>query len=85
MKTCYQISVEDVLDHNTIVWEGDCKESAIIEFNKIKEIGPEGYEQMAMLELVTIDDEDRNVDYQLVDEVVWYADVEEWEAANPLD
>ena len=78
----YQISTEDVLDHNTILWEGESLREAQTEFNKIKQVGPEGYEQMAMLELVTTDDDDNNIDYELIDEVVWYESVEEWEEAN---
>ena len=83
MNKHYQISTEDVLDHNTILWEGESLTEAQTEFNKVKQVGPEGYEQMAMLELVTTDSEDNNIDYELIDEVVWYETVGEWEADNP--
>ena len=79
----YQITLSDVLDHDTILWEGDDLGQARLEMEHIKNYGPEGYDQYVTLEEVYYDtDPDDVIEYNLIDEIIWYETVEDWEEAN---
>ena len=79
----YQITLSDVLDHDTILWEGDDLKRGQLEMERISTDGPEGYDQMVTLEEVYYDtDPDDVIEYNLIDEIVWYETVEDWEEAN---
>ena len=81
----YQITLEDVLDHSTVIWEGDDLGEARLEMEHLADIGPEGYDQMVILEEVYYDmDPDDVIEYNTIDEIIWFKEVEDWEKANGL-
>jgi len=80
----YQITLEDVLDHSTVIWEGDSLKRGQLEMERILTDGPEGYDQMVVFEEVYYDeDPDDVIEYNTIDEIIWYEDVEDWEKDNP--
>jgi len=82
MKSTYQITLEDALDHGTLVWEGDIKEEGENQLADYKTEGPSGYDLMVILEEVTYDEDGEIDDYIFIDEVVWFTN-EEWNEAHP--
>jgi hypothetical protein len=79
----YQITLEDALDHGTVVWEGESLEDGFAELNSLRKVGAEAYDMSVELERLIMDDNGDIDDYEYIDGIVWYESVEDWEVAHP--
>ena len=79
MNVRYQITLEDVLDHSTVIWEGNDLKRGQLEMERLRTDGPEGYDQMVVFEEVYYDeDPDDVIEYNMIDEIIWFETVEDW-------
>ena len=85
MTVKYQITLTDVLDHDTVLWEGDDLQQGQAQMEHLYNVGPQGYDMYLTLEEVFLCDDGTLDYYEVIEGIEWYETVEEWEEANPQD
>ena len=75
----YRVTVTDIFGHDTVLWEGKWLTDGQENMECCNYHGNQDYDQYVVLEKVTYDENGKAIQYDLIDELVWFDTVEDWE------